>query len=161
MGSFPALSTCKCLCKGSKKQHKRSDASTGSAVLCTCSCMNPEGVRTGHPQSLEVPPGFCLGEAASLCSALCRFRVAVAALANCAKHHVSDRDNQVPVPVFGTVLFISGAVSCDGKDHLIPKIRNPLVLVICDNTELSSSHSCPASVSQLGRSMMRHSRRRV
>lgn len=133
------------------------------AQLCLATCsLHPEGVLTGHPKRLGVPPGFCLGEGAPLCSALCRYRVAVAGWSqNCAKHHVNDRDNQAPVSVFGTVLFISGAVSCDGKDHLIPKIRNTLVLVIRDNTELSSSHPCTASVSQLGRSMLRHPRRRV
>lgn len=131
------------------------------AQLClTTSSLHPQGVHTGHPKRLDVPTGFCLGEAASLCCALCRFRVAVAGWGqNCAKHRVNDRDSQVPVFVFGTVLFISGAVSCDRKDHLIPKIRNPLVLVITDNRELSSSHSCTASVSQLGRRVM--SRRRV
>lgn len=131
------------------------------AQLCLATCsLHPEGVHTGHPKRSNVPAGFFLGGAASLCSALCRFRVAVAGWGqNCAKHCVNDRDSQVPVSAFGTVLFVSGAVSCDRKDHLIPKIRNPLVSH--DNTELSSSHSCTASVSQLGRSMMRHSRRRV
>lgn len=127
--------------------------------LATCS-LHSQRVHTGHPKRLDVPSGLCLREAASLCCALCRFRVAAAGWGqNCAKHHVNDRDHQVPVSVFGTVSFISGAVSCDRKDHLIPKIRNPLVLVIPDNRELSSSNSCTASVSQLGRSMM--SRRRV
>lgn len=70
---------------------------------------------------------------------------------NCTKRCANNIDNQVPVSVLGTVEFVSRAVSCDGKDHLIPKIRNPLALVIHDNAELFSSLSCTVFISQLGR----------